>query len=207
MFYTYLYRNPLTGVPFYVGMGERSRPLAHFKPSIRTRSSKPFYLMLNALLDNELKPQVDILYAGPSEEVALAIEEDAISLYGRAAVDGGALLNKTSGGQGHRHSEDSKRAISEKRKGWKPSEEARMNMRKAQQLRKQTFRLSETALQKISAANKGKNVSAETRARISSRKMGVKLPTVVCPHCSKVGAAANMRRWHFDNCSATEGSA
>ena len=25
-------------------------------------------------------------------------------------------------------------------------------------------------------------------------------PTVICPHCNKVGAPHNMLRWHFDNC-------
>jgi hypothetical protein len=28
------------------------------------------------------------------------------------------------------------------------------------------------------------------------------MPTVECPHCFKVGGAGNMKRYHFDNCSA-----
>jgi hypothetical protein len=28
------------------------------------------------------------------------------------------------------------------------------------------------------------------------------MPTLKCPHCSKIGGAGNMKRYHFDNCSA-----
>jgi hypothetical protein len=31
------------------------------------------------------------------------------------------------------------------------------------------------------------------------------MPTLECPHCSKVGGAGNMKRYHFDNCSAQKG--
>ena len=31
------------------------------------------------------------------------------------------------------------------------------------------------------------------------------MPTLKCPHCSKVGGAGNMKRYHFDNCSAQKG--
>jgi len=31
------------------------------------------------------------------------------------------------------------------------------------------------------------------------------MPTLECPHCSKVGGAGNMKRYHFDNCSVQKG--
>lgn len=52
--------------------------------------------------------------------------------------------------------------------------------------------------------HKGKVVSEDTRRKQSESSKG-KTPkfyseVVTCPHCGKSGQAANMKRWHFDNC-------
>lgn len=31
-------------------------------------------------------------------------------------------------------------------------------------------------------------------------KIGIKLSSIICPHCNKTGAINGMKRWHFDNC-------
>lgn len=28
----------------------------------------------------------------------------------------------------------------------------------------------------------------------------IKMPTIQCPHCHKIGSVSNMKRWHFNNC-------
>jgi len=35
---------------------------------------------------------------------------------------------------------------------------------------------------------------------VPSWNKGIKMPTITCPHCKKVGDKGNMKRWHFDNC-------
>lgn len=37
--------------------------------------------------------------------------------------------------------------------------------------------------------------------RTSQALKGIPKKTIICPHCKKVGAIANMKRYHFDNCS------
>lgn len=44
----------------------------------------------------------------------------------------------------------------------------------------------------------GRKHSEESKNKMSESRRN--LPDVVCPHCSKTGKPAGMRRWHFDNC-------
>lgn len=65
------------------------------------------------------------------------------------------------------------------------------------------------------ASNRGVPHTDETRHKMRVAKLGKKLTeeqlvnrrkprgkykTIECPHCTKVGAEANMRRYHFNNC-------
>jgi hypothetical protein len=50
---------------------------------------------------------------------------------------------------------------------------------------------------------KGKSAGPCTERRkqlLSEYFTGYEFPKVECPHCHKVGAAAPMKRWHFENC-------
>lgn len=98
-----------------------------------------------------------------------------------------------SGGRDSKHSDESKRKMSEARK-------------------KQVF--SAETKQKMSNSKKGKQsptlgmkfpnrppISNETRKKLSEVKKGIPKEKVQCPHCNRVIAgAANAKRWHFDNC-------
>jgi hypothetical protein len=56
---------------------------------------------------------------------------------------------------------------------------------------------------KISESRKRNNeswLSEETKEKI--RKTLLSSPRLVCPHCNKIGAASNMKRWHFANCKS-----
>lgn len=54
----------------------------------------------------------------------------------------------------------------------------------------------------ISKAKMGTVMSDETKRKMSEAHKGSKHPhrKIQCPHCSKIGGAANMHRYHFDNC-------
>lgn len=151
------------------------------------------------------------------------------------------LLNLTGGGEGHfgyspsdetrarisqslignqrtkgrKLSAEHRQKISEGMKGNRnsvgvvPSDSARANMRKAQLGRKH----KPETIEKIIAGNKGKIVSAETRARISATRQNLSaearanmsaarlnIPRVSCPHCAVTMDVANAARYHFDKC-------
>lgn len=95
--------------------------------------------------------------------------------------------------------------------------EARKKLSQAAKGRK----LPRDHVEKIAQANKGKTRSDEFRKAVSERMTGhvkseetlQKLSlaakgkpqrVVTCPHCEKSGGISVMKRWHFDNCEATE---
>jgi len=103
------------------------------------------------------------------------------------------------------------------RQGGTMTAEARKKLSQAAKGRK----LSKKHVEKIASANKGKTRSEEFRKAVSDRMTGhvkseetlQKLSlaakgkpqrVVTCPHCEKSGGISVMKRWHFDNCKATE---
>src|SRR6516165_6723444 len=78
-YYVYLYVDPRTGEPFYVGKGQGERALAHLRDT--GESSK--VARVKDIQAAGLKPQIDILVHGlPSEEAALRIEAAVIDAIG-----------------------------------------------------------------------------------------------------------------------------
>ncbi len=118
-FYVYVYADPRSGEPFYVGKGQKYRARAHLK------AKTP-----NIILGNKIKqlraaglmPEITIV-ATPTEADAHALEQKLIKQLGRRDLGEGPLLNYTAGGdgsagrQGFRHSPEVKKRISEKLKG------------------------------------------------------------------------------------------
>jgi hypothetical protein len=78
-FYVYLYADPRTGKPFYVGKGKGARVLSHLLSSHNSRKHK----MVAELRACGLQPRIDILaHKLPDEESALRIEAAVIDLFG-----------------------------------------------------------------------------------------------------------------------------
>lgn len=79
-YYVYLYVDPRTGKPFYVGKGRGSRALAHLMSSAgESRKAQ----ILTELERERKQPRIEILaHALPSEETALRIEAAIIDLLG-----------------------------------------------------------------------------------------------------------------------------
>lgn len=77
--YVYLYVDPRTRRPFYVGKGRGSRALAHLGTTKRSRKAT----ILRDLRRAHRSPQIDILAHGlPSEEMAFRIEAAVIDALG-----------------------------------------------------------------------------------------------------------------------------
>lgn len=55
--------------------------------------------------------------------------------------------------------------------------------------------------QKISVANKGKPKPVSFSKQLSERQKGRERPKLKCPKCGQIGMCANMKRYHFDNCT------
>lgn len=123
--------------------------------------------------------------------------------------------------KGKKHSEETKRIMSEKKIGIKKSEETRKRMSAAQLGNKNMLgkKHSEETKRKMSISSTGVFHTEETKKKMSKSRIGVKraiprsqesrikmseatklIPIITCPHCAKSGKPHVMMRWHFDNC-------
>jgi hypothetical protein len=78
-FYVYLYIDPRTSEPFYVGKGQGERALAHLRDTSENRK----VARIKEIQALGLEPEIDILVHGlPSEEAAFRIEAAVIDAIG-----------------------------------------------------------------------------------------------------------------------------
>lgn len=145
-FYAYLYFDPRTDVPFYVGKGRGYRARKH----LHQATNRGVADRLEELRALGLRPRIET-YDCRDEPHAFELERQLIALYGRQC-DGGPLCNVLEGGErsagfeGRRHSEESKAKI-----------RAAMKAR----------RLSPEHKARIGAANKGRSgPSPERQAKM-----------------------------------------
>ena len=116
------------------------------------------------------------------------------------------------------HSDSTKKKMSESAKGKPRSAETRKKISEAKMGK--TF--SEETLKKMSDSQRGRKHSPETRKKMSAAQSGEKghwygkhlspetrkkmsgprgpQKKIQCPHCSKIGGNAMMKRHHFNNC-------
>lgn len=95
-FYVYEYRDPLTGIPFYVGKGIGDR----WKQHIGRTHNVIMRSKLEKLKVAGLEPCIIKVHEGLTEQDALDKEAVLISKYGRI-IEGGSLCNFSLGGQGN----------------------------------------------------------------------------------------------------------
>ena len=204
MAYVYQHIRLDTNEVFYIGIGKTKR-----RAYSKSDRNKHWHHIVN-----KVGYSVKIIFDRITWEEAIAKEKKLIEYYGRRDKGLGTLVNMTDGGEGtlgRPMSEKHKRRVSDCHKGKKISEELKQklfNANKGRQLSKEhkqkisNFQkgriLSEKVKQKISDTSKGRKLSEETRKRMSE---SAKIRTLIqCPHCSKEGYIANMKRWHFNNC-------
>jgi hypothetical protein len=161
--------------PFYIGIGSDEE---YKRANTNTRRNKHWINI------SKFGYEVDILFDGLTWDEACVKEKEFISLYGRKDKNKGSLCNLTDGGDGClgrivTFSEESKRKMSEARKGKKPyiiTDEIRKNLSIAAKKRG----ISKEHLAKMNKARvnfthrKGIPHTEETRKKMSDSRIGIK---------------------------------
>jgi hypothetical protein len=219
-FYVYEHIRRDTGAVFYVGKGRGSRHC-----SKRDRNQY-WHNVVNKAGGFDSR----VVCEDQSEELILLAEIEKINQLRTLGV---TLVNLTDGGEGItglKHSEESKRLMSQKLKGRsrKHTPESIEKIRQAntgvvfsderkEKLRQKALgRKMPPHVRKIlSEKMKSFKQSEETKEHLRKVNLGRKhtpealakmsawqkdLPKLICPHCKKGASAGMAKRWHFDNC-------
>ena len=112
-FYAYIYTDPTTYIPFYVGRGQRDRAYTHLCP--RGSHNKAVNSHILKLKENHLLPIVTIIETS-TQEFASMLELGLVRKFGRKSLKTGSLYNLTDGGEfnyGHIPSKEHTKKISE----------------------------------------------------------------------------------------------
>jgi hypothetical protein len=149
-YYTYLWKDPKTNLPIYVGKGCNKRAWKHLKENTRIGN------LLRKRISEGYNPQ-PIIHNEVDEKHAHFMEEVWIEQYGREKTGEGTLFNITAGG-------DSPPS----RKGITPSAEHKAKISEAN-IKAQN---RPEVIAKKSAANKGKIFSVETKIKMSVSHKG-----------------------------------
>ena len=200
--------------PFYIGISDKDEK----RPYTKSKRNK----IWNDIV-KKTDYEVEILFDDLTWEQSIEKEKEFIKLYGRIDNGTGTLANLTDGGEGSlncSHTEESRKKISESKKGEKHhyfgkklSNEHIIKMSEAKKGKKLSDehkrkigekskgrKHSEDSKRKISEKNKCRNFSEEHKKKLSEAKKGNKHPLIICPYCNKEGGGGVMNRYHFDNC-------
>jgi hypothetical protein len=99
MFYVYLYVDPRTTKPFYVGKGSGDRDKYHIW-NVSTHPNYDLRLTIQQLASVGQRPIIDRVFETTDEKAAFLEEKRLIDYHGRLDLGTGILCNRTPGGEG-----------------------------------------------------------------------------------------------------------
>ena len=185
MYYVYLYLNTKEKVdiqidditlnyrPIYVGKGKGRRMYLHLTECLNENTKNYlFYNKLSKMLSDGNDPKIIKVKSFKREVDALNYEIKLIKEFGKIK-DGGYLFNLTDGGDGisgYKHTEETKKVLSELKIGNVLSDEHKEKISNSLKGIKKTKKHSEN----ISKGLTGKKLSKEHRQKLSEARMGKK---------------------------------
>lgn len=119
MVYAYIYSDPITYTPFYVGKGTGKRAYRHLNKS----HNKRVHAKIKSLQATNIKPFINLIETS-TEEFALLLEKGLVKLLGRKDLSTGCLYNLDDGGE----FTGAKKGRVAPNKGTKVSEERKQQM-------------------------------------------------------------------------------
>lgn len=178
-FYVYKYYDTIRNEYIYIGKGTGFRKKHH----LRRSDKHPLTQRISWIRDNNKEPIIETTYV-ENEDIALSEEIRLIAEIGRKDLGKGPLLNLTDGGDGksgRKHSEETRRKISESLKG-KPG-----------------HALSDEHKKAIGNAHRGKSIimTEEVRKKMSESKIGKKRKPFSDETKARMRASSQLR-WSKD---------
>ena len=219
-FYVYEHIRRDTGAVFYVGKGQGNRYC-----SKRDRNQY-WHNVVNKAGGFDFR----VVTENQSEKLILLAEIEKINQLRTLGV---ALVNLTDGGEGItglKHSEESKRLMSQKLKGRSRkhtpesiekirqantgvvfSDERKEKLRQKALGRKMLPHVREALKERMKSFKQSEKTKEHLRQVNIGRKhtpealakmseWQIGRPKLTCPHCNRASSAGNASRWHFDNC-------
>lgn len=192
-FYVYVYRHPITKIPFYVGKGSDNRIWHHLSETYENTENRKKYAVIKNLLNDNLTPIIGRYAKNLNEEDAYNIEEYLICKWGRRDIDENGVLtnicssNRPPSSKGRKRSEETKQKISLANKGEKNGMFGRRGelapMYGVRRFGPDSPRYGKTHTLEVRQAIAARNVivhtgrkrSAETKEKMSNAQIGKKL--------------------------------
>ena len=204
-YYVYIYKNPITFDPFYVGKGCGNRAYSHLEKAKNIRKGSRESLCIvecRRLLKDGFEPIIEIIINNLTESEALIIERQFISSFGRRNNNTGILTNMTDGGESFDGLVRTKlhyERIVESRKGYKHSEQTKQKLRKPKTFTEESHQAfiekcversnKPEAKQRVSEFFSGKSINDEHKQKISqSMKERISSGEISVQHLHRVGA-------------------
>lgn len=127
-YYVYIYSDPRTDIPFYVGKGSGDRYLKHLYENYNNTENKKKYAVIVGLHNKGIEPAINIVKYFDDEVEAYEYEESLIRYYGRRDIDDNGVLTNicsdnrppSAKGRSNTPSKETRQIWSKQRKG-KPS--------------------------------------------------------------------------------------